>query len=175
MQCMFFVFKDLNTYFFKKVDLSDEPRVLFLKNVSCPMNPNDHFTVRYCPNRVSDTRRHASDSTLPSHHANFRVFLDNNHLFLNKEVQVSLLIDLPIWCPQNKQPRGANELVTSRRCRKCPILPGSTLIHVHQNFGKLNLWMQISLIILFMIDLYKDNHVCAFVNFFFEKLLLRNC
>ena len=33
--------------------------------------------------------------------------------------------------------------------------------------------MQISFIILFMIDLYKDNHVCAFVNFFFEKLLLR--
>ena len=127
MQCMFFVFKGLNTYFFKKVDLSDEPGVPFLKNVSCPMNPNDHFTVRYCPNRVSDTRRHASDSTLPSHHANFRVFLDNNHLFLNNEVQVSLLIGLPIWCPQNKQPRGANELVTSRRCRKCPILPGSTL------------------------------------------------
>ena len=44
-------------------------------------------------------------------------------------------------------------------------------------FGKLNLWMQISFIILFMIDLYKDNHVracmrafvCAFVNFFFKK------
>ena len=29
-----------------------------------------------------------------------------------------------------------------------------------QNFGKLNLWMRISVIILFnMIDLYKDNHV----------------
>ena len=37
------------------------------------------------------------------------------------------------------------------------------------HFGKLNLWMQISFIILFMIDLYKDNHVRAFVNFFFEK------
>ena len=44
-------------------------------------------------------------------------------------------------------------------------------------FGKLSLWMQISFIILFMIDLYKDNHVgacvraCvyAFVNFFFKK------
>ena len=40
-------------------------------------------------------------------------------------------------------------------------------------FKKLNLWMQISFIILFMIDLYKDNHVracvCAFVNFFFKK------
>ena len=34
--------------------------------------------------------------------------------------------------------------------------------------------MQISFIILFMIDLYKDNHVRVFVNFFFEKLLLRN-
>ena len=34
---------------------------------------------------------------------------------------------------------------------------------IHQNIGKLNLWMQISLI-LFMIDL----------NFFFEKLLFRN-
>ena len=43
--------------------------------------------------------------------------------------------------------------------------------------------MQISFIILFMTDLYKDNHVraflracmCAFVNFFFKKkLLLRN-
>ena len=34
--------------------------------------------------------------------------------------------------------------------------------------------MQISFIILFMIDLYEDNHVCAFVNFFFEKILLRN-
>ena len=31
--------------------------------------------------------------------------------------------------------------------------------------------MQISFIILFMIDLYKDNHVHTFVNFFFEKLL----
>ena len=39
--------------------------------------------------------------------------------------------------------------------------------------------MQISFIILFMIDLYKDNHVracvpacvCAFVNFFFKKNL----
>ena len=45
------------------------------------------------------------------------------------------------------------------------------------NFGKLNLWMQISFIVLFMIDLYKDNYVCAclhacvfaFVNFFFKK------
>ena len=34
--------------------------------------------------------------------------------------------------------------------------------------------MQISFIILFIIDLDKDNHVRAFVNFFFEKLLLRN-
>ena len=36
--------------------------------------------------------------------------------------------------------------------------------------------MQISFIILFMIDLYKDNHVhacvCAFVNFFFKKNFL---
>ena len=32
----------------------------------------------------------------------------------------------------------------------------------------------ISFIILFLIDLYKDNHVRAFVNFFFKKLLLRN-
>ena len=30
-------------------------------------------------------------------------------------------------------------------------------------FGKLDLWMQISFIILFMIDLYKDNYVHAFV------------
>ena len=42
---------------------------------------------------------------------------------------------------------------------------------IHQNFGKLNLCMQISFIILFMIDVYKDNHVHVFVNFFFEKLL----
>ena len=28
-------------------------------------------------------------------------------------------------------------------------------------FGKLNLWMQMSFIFLFMIDLYKDNHVCV--------------
>ena len=34
---------------------------------------------------------------------------------------------------------------------------------IHQNFGKLNSWMQISFIILFMIDLYKDNHVRAYV------------
>ena len=34
--------------------------------------------------------------------------------------------------------------------------------------------MQISFIILFMIDLFKDNHMHVFVNFFFEKLLLRN-
>ena len=47
------------------------------------------------------------------------------------------------------------------------------ILLLHQNFGKLNLWMQISFIILFMIDLYKDNHVrayvCAFVYFFFKK------
>ena len=51
------------------------------------------------------------------------------------------------------------------------------ILLLHQNFGKLNLWMQISFIILFMIDLYKHNHVCAcvrawvcaFVNFFFKK------
>ena len=29
--------------------------------------------------------------------------------------------------------------------------------------------MQISFIILFMMDLYKDNHVDAFVNFFFHR------
>ena len=38
--------------------------------------------------------------------------------------------------------------------------------------------MQISFIIVFMIDLYKDNHVrvcvCAFVNFFFKKEIVRN-
>ena len=48
---------------------------------------------------------------------------------------------------------------------------------LQQKFGKLNLWIRISFIILFMIDLYKDNHVRAFVNFFFKKkkkLLLRN-
>ena len=43
------------------------------------------------------------------------------------------------------------------------------LLDLHQSFGKLNLWMQISFIIHFMIDLYKDNQVCAFVNFFFKK------
>ena len=31
--------------------------------------------------------------------------------------------------------------------------------------------MQISFIILFLIDLYQDNHVHSFLNFFFEKLL----
>ena len=34
--------------------------------------------------------------------------------------------------------------------------------------------MQISFIILFMIDLYEDNHVRAFANFFCKKLLIRN-
>ena len=34
--------------------------------------------------------------------------------------------------------------------------------------------MQISFIILFMIDLYKCNNVRAFVNYFFEKLSPRN-
>ena len=41
------------------------------------------------------------------------------------------------------------------------------------NFSKLNLWMLIYFIIVFMIDLYKDNLVracmCAFVNFFLKK------
>ena len=40
---------------------------------------------------------------------------------------------------------------------------------LHQNIGKLNLWKQISFIILFMIDLYKDNHVRSFVNFFLKN------
>ena len=35
--------------------------------------------------------------------------------------------------------------------------------------------MQISFIILLVLDLYKDNHVRAFVNFFFEKLLRNYC
>ena len=44
---------------------------------------------------------------------------------------------------------------------------------IHQNFGKLNLWIRISFIILFLIDLYKDNYVCACVcvcvcNFFLQ-------
>ena len=55
----------------------------------------------------------------------------------------------------------------------CVISKLKCILLLHQNFGKLNLWMQISFIILFMIDLYKDNHVracvCAFVNFFFKK------
>ena len=51
----------------------------------------------------------------------------------------------------------------------CVISLLKCILLLHQNFGKLNLWMQISFIILFMIDLYKDNHVCAFVNFFFKK------
>ena len=34
--------------------------------------------------------------------------------------------------------------------------------------------MQISFIILLMVELYKDNHVRVFVKYFFEKLLLRN-
>ena len=34
---------------------------------------------------------------------------------------------------------------------------------IHQSFGQLKLWMLISFIILFMIDLYKDNHVRACV------------
>ena len=50
-------------------------------------------------------------------------------------------------------------------------------MHTITTIGKLNLWMQISFIILFMIDLYKDIHVCAcvcacvcaFVNFFLKK------
>ena len=45
---------------------------------------------------------------------------------------------------------------------------------MHQNFDKLDLWMRISSVILCMIDLYKDNHVYAFVNFLFKKQLLRN-
>ena len=51
------------------------------------------------------------------------------------------------------------------------------MLLLHENFGKLNLWIQISFIILLMIDLYKDNHVracvCAFVNFFFKKTSLQ--
>ena len=35
---------------------------------------------------------------------------------------------------------------------------------IDQNFCKLDLWMQISYIVLFMIDLYKDNHVLACVH-----------
>ena len=46
-------------------------------------------------------------------------------------------------------------------------------MHNTSKFGKLNLWMQISFIILFLIDLYKNNVVhacvCAFVNFFKKK------
>ena len=30
---------------------------------------------------------------------------------------------------------------------------------IHKNFDQINLWMLISFIILFMIDVYKDNHV----------------
>ena len=59
----------------------------------------------------------------------------------------------------------------------CVISQLKCILLLQQNFGKLNLWMQISFIILFMIDLYKDNHVCAclracvsaFVNFFLKK------
>ena len=43
----------------------------------------------------------------------------------------------------------------------CVISELECILLLHQNFSKLNLWMQISFIILFMIYLYKDNHVCA--------------
>ena len=48
------------------------------------------------------------------------------------------------------------------------------ILLLNQNFGKLNLWMQISFIILFMIDYTKTTMcvcacVSAFVNFFFKK------
>ena len=59
----------------------------------------------------------------------------------------------------------------------CVISKLKCILLLHENFGKLNLWIQISFLILIMIDLYKDNHVhacvhacvCAFVNFFFKK------
>ena len=38
----------------------------------------------------------------------------------------------------------------------CNLIP-----KMHQNFGQLNLCMLISFIILYMIDLYKDNLMCA--------------
>ena len=53
------------------------------------------------------------------------------------------------------------------------------ILLLHQNFGKLNLWLQFFFYYsINMIDLYKDNHVlvcvracvCAFVNFFFKKI-----
>ena len=36
---------------------------------------------------------------------------------------------------------------------------------MHQDVGQLNIWMLISFIILFMIDLYKDNHMRVYVLF----------
>ena len=47
-------------------------------------------------------------------------------------------------------------------------------MHNTSKFGKLDLWKRISFIILSMIDLYKDNHVRAFVNVSLKKLFLRN-
>ena len=55
----------------------------------------------------------------------------------------------------------------------CEISLLKCILLLHQNFGKLDLWMQISYYSIDMIDLYKDNHVracvCAFANFFFKK------
>ena len=45
---------------------------------------------------------------------------------------------------------------------------------IHQNFGKLNLWMKISFIILFMIRFIQRQTcacICGFANYFFKKLL----
>ena len=63
----------------------------------------------------------------------------------------------------------------------CVISQLKCILFLYQNFGKLNLWMQISFIILFMIDLYKKKpcvcmHACMpvlLLTFSLKKLLLR--
>ena len=47
-------------------------------------------------------------------------------------------------------------------------------MHNTSKFWSVRFMASNSFIILFMIDLYKDNHVCVSINFFFKKLLLRN-
>ena len=41
----------------------------------------------------------------------------------------------------------------------CVISYLKCILFLHKSVGKLNSWMQISFIILFMIDLYRDSHV----------------
>ena len=102
-------------------------------------------------------------SNFPFSHGVFYPFGELSAIFIKFEIVVCQLfqfgsLKFVIW----KRVKSLYELLPF--CALCNFVGK---MHNASKFGQLNLWMLISLLILFMIDLYKDNHIYVCVHNFF--------